>query len=727
MHLTPKQDMKIILDIGGMTCASCSKLNEGALMSIKGVQSASVSITTNQAVVEYDEKAVTAKQMLKAIQDIGYSATVNEGHHAHDHHADSKRTFKRFIGSLIFTLPVFSMMFVEVMTGIKLLGVDLAMWGYGLLTAIVVFGFGFHFHRSAAKKLTHLKFNMDSLVSMGTLAAFFYSVWASYAGKPVYFEAGAAIITLINMGKWLEARSMGRASQALQKLLELGAKKARVIRNGKELEVEVDTVQVGDVLHVKAGEKIALDGEIVEGSAHIEESMLTGESAPVKKEKGAEVFGGTINQNGNLKVKVTKVGEDTALAQIIKLVEEAQNSKAPIQKLADTISGIFVPIVIVISIVTFAVWMTLTQSIVISILPAVAVLVIACPCALGLATPTAIMVGTGTGAKNGILIKNGETLEKSNKIDVVLFDKTGTLTEGKPKVTDVQPLKCPEEQTVKIAFSLANLSNHPLSQAVARYGKENAVEMIQMKKFEEVSGKGVRVICKDKHECLLGSLDFMKAKGIPVSASDEKAYGKLAAAGKTPLCVAHDGDLAGLLGIADQAKADAKEAVERLQKMGIEVAMITGDNQKTAESIGKSLGITQVIAQVLPADKAGKVKELQQQGKNVAFVGDGINDAPALAQSDLGIAMGTGTDVAIETGNIVLMQGSPLKVVGAIRLSQRTFRSIKQNLFWAFIYNVIGIPIAALGLLNPIFASFAMSMSSVSVVANSLRIRRFKG
>ncbi|MFC1810334.1 heavy metal translocating P-type ATPase [Patescibacteria group bacterium] len=709
------------LKITGMTCGSCAKLSENAILEVQGVKDARVNIANNKAQVEFDEKATSVEEIIKAIEKAGYGAfeiTGKEPDMGKETAKEVKTARNRFIGAAIFTLPVFSMMIWPEL---------LPMWLYAALTAIVVFVFGFHFHKNAAKKLMHFTSNMDSLVSLGTLSSFFYSIWAMFKGHHVYFEAAAAIITLINLGKWLEAISKGKASNALKKLLELGAKNARVIRNDKEIEIPLEEVKVGDILHVKAGEKIPLDGKIISGEASLDESMLTGESIPVDKKEGDSVFGATINENGNLKIKVTKIKEDTVLSQIIQMVEEAQMSKAPIQKLADKIASIFVPGVIIIAIITFTIWMFFTSSIETSILPAVAVLVIACPCALGLATPTAIMVGTGVGAKNGILIKNGETLEKSNKIDVVVFDKTGTLTEGKPKVTDLIPFDFPEEKLLKISYSLSKMSNHPLSQAIVKFGEKKNSPKAELFEFKEIGGKGITANCKEhKTKLSLGNEKIIIENNIEINENHKKTVTKLSEEGKTPIYVSHGDKLIGILGLMDTIKEDSKKAVESLESMGIEIIMITGDNKVTAQAIAKELGIKNVIAEVLPEHKAKETKKLQDEGKKVAFVGDGINDAPALAQSDLGIALGTGTDVAIETGNIVIMQGSPEKVYTAIKLSQRTFSAIKQNLFWAFIYNIIGIPIAGFGLLSPVFASFAMSMSSVSVVTNSLRIKRFK-
>lgn len=719
--------MKIRLKIEGMTCASCARANESTLAELDGVITANVNIATHKATVEFDQSRITIKDLIAAVEAAGFQAKEEKNNDQDNpHHTQSTKTYQRFLGSLIFTIPVMSMMFHAWMTGIKFNNVDLVMWFYAACTALVVFYFGMHFHLSALKKLKTLSFNMDSLVSMGTVTAFGYSLWAMFANQHVYFEAAAAIVTLINLGKFLEARSMGQAGQALQKLLELGAKKARLVKNNQEIEVDISEIKVGDLLQVKPGEKIPLDGLIESGQASIDESMLTGESMPVNKKIGDEVIGATINYNGNIQVRVTKVGADTALSQIIKLVEEAQGSKAPIQKLADKISGIFVPVVLVISVATFITWYLLTNDLTASILPAVAVLVIACPCSLGLATPTAIMVGTGTGARHGILIKGGETLEKSNQVEMVLFDKTGTLTEGKPQVAEVIALGVKKHDLLHTASGLAKLSHHPLSQAIAKYGKAHKSGRAEVENFEEIGGHGVTGnIAGEKVG--LGNIKLMKKAKIPVDQTVKDHIDHLSQKGNTPLLVFSQKRIIGLLGLIDQPKADAKQAVTQLSRCGIDVAMITGDHSKVAKVIGEQLGIKKIIAEVLPEDKANEVKRLQKEGLKVAFVGDGINDAPALAQSDLGIGIGTGSDIAIETASIVLMKGSPAKVVSAITLSQQTFKVIKQNLFWAFIYNVVGLPIAALGLLNPIFASFAMSMSSVSVIANSLRIKRFKG
>jgi Cu+-exporting ATPase len=541
----------------------------------------------------------------------------------------------------------------------------------------------------------------------------------------LYFETGAVIAALILLGRYFEAKSRGQASEAIEKLLQLGAKTARLVENGQEREIPVEEVKVGDVLLVKPGEKIPVDGKVVQGASSVDESMLTGESLPVGKKSNDDVFGATININGVIYIQATKVGPDTVLAQIVKMVAEAQVKKAPIQKLADKISGIFVPIVLGIAVTTAIAWYLITGDIASSLIPAVAVLVIACPCSLGLATPTAIMVGTGIGAKRGILIKNGEALEKGKKIDVVMFDKTGTLTEGKPKVTDI--VSCESnitaDEILSLGASLEKLSEHPLAQAIVNAAKEKSIQLQEVQDFESFAGKGVRGKV-DSKTVLVGSGRLMSDSSIPAATCQNRIV-DLEKQAKTVIAVASNNRVLGLIAIADTLKADAKEAVQKLRGLGVETIMITGDNRRTAEAIAKEVGIEKIFSEVLPQDKADKVKSLQQEGLKIAFVGDGINDAPALVQADLGIAIGTGTDIAIEAGNIVLVKGSPTKVVEALGLSKLTFRTIKQNMFWAFFYNVAAIPLAALGLLNPMIAAGAMAFSSVSVVGNSLRIKRF--
>ena len=547
----------------------------------------------------------------------------------------------------------------------------------------------------------------------------------------LYFESGATILTLITLGKYLEAKTKGKTSEAIKKLMGLAPKKATIIVDGVEKVISIDEVKVGDVILVKPGEKLPVDGEIVEGTTTIDESMLTGESIPIDKNIGDKVFGASINKFGMFKYKATKVGKDTALAQIIKLVEQAQGSKAPIAKMADIISGYFVPTVITLAVISSIVWAISGKGLEFSLTIFIAVLVIACPCALGLATPTAIMVGTGKGAENGILIKSGVALEGAHKINTVVFDKTGTITEGKPKVTDIITKGLSEDELLRYASSAEKGSEHPLGEAIVVAGVERGLELFEIESFKSVPGEGIVTLINDKN-ILIGNNKLMKNNNIDIN-SVENDVKLLASQGKTPMYMVIDGTLAGVIAVADTLKANSKKAVEALHKLGIEVVMLTGDNEKTAQAIAKEVGIDKVVSDVLPGDKANEVKRLQDEGKNVAMVGDGINDAPALAMANIGIAIGSGTDVAIESADIVLMRSDILDVVGAIQLSKATIKNIKENLGWAFGYNTLGIPVAmgilyAFGgpLLNPMIAAFAMSFSSVSVLLNALRLKRFK-
>ena len=582
--------------------------------------------------------------------------------------------------------------------------------------------------------------NMDSLIAMGTTAALIYSLystWQIYQGnmgfvEGLYFETAGVIITLILLGKSMEAVSKGRTSEAIKKLMGLAPKTATVIKNGKEIEISIDDVEENDIVLVKPGAKIPVDGEITEGFTSVDESMLTGESMPVDKKVGDSVFAATINKNGLIRFRATKVGDNTALAQIIKLIEDAQQSKAPIAQMADIVSGYFVPTVFVIAIASFALWMLSGETLSFSLTIFVSVLVIACPCALGLATPTAIMVGTGKGAENGILIKGGEALETTHKINTIIFDKTGTITEGKPTVTDIITTGTMDSDSLlQITASAEKGSEHPLGDAIVKSAEDKGLELYPIEHFESITGQGINATIQGK-QLLIGNIRLMQEMNIAVEAVLKDAD-TLAAQGKTPMYIALDSKLAGIIAVADVVKPGSAKAVKKLMEMGIEVAMITGDNRRTAEAIAKQVGITRVLSEVLPQDKSGEVKKLQQEGRRVAMVGDGINDAPALVQSDIGIAIGSGTDVAMESADIVLMHSDLMDVVTAIQLSKSTIRNIKQNLFWAFAYNVAGIPLAAgvlhiFGgpLLNPIFAAAAMSLSSVSVLSNALRLRRFK-
>ncbi|MBI3250821.1 MAG: heavy metal translocating P-type ATPase [Candidatus Andersenbacteria bacterium] len=716
--------------IVGMHCASCVARNERSLKKVKGVKDATVNFASHSATVEYDESLVTDKTLFEAIIKNGYKVLSEESVKNHKEALKHELAIakQRAYVALALSLPIALLAMFGVDLPWEVAGYNASNWLQAVVSTIVILVLGWEFHVGMWKQAKLKTANMDTLISLGTLAALGYSLWAMAVGEEhLYFETGAVIAALILLGRYFEARSRGQASEAVEKLLQLGAKTARLLKDGQEQEVPIEQVKVNDILLVKPGEKIPVDGKVSNGSSSVDESMLTGESMPVGKKEGDDVFGATINLNGAIQVQATKVGQDTVLAQIVKMVAEAQVKKAPIQKLADKISGVFVPIVLGIALVTAVGWYLKTGDLAQSLIPAVAVLVIACPCSLGLATPTAIMVGTGLGAKRGILIKNGEALEKGKKIDVVVFDKTGTLTEGKPRVTDTVPLgkDISTEQLLTLSASLEKLSEHPLAQAVVNAAKEKKLSLQPVHGFESVAGKGVRGQIEGS-TILIGSLRLMRESGIATEAHQQQLQ-ELEEQAKTVVAVAHNNVVVGLLAIADALKADAKQAVEQLRQSGIETVMITGDNSRTAEAIARQVGIEKVSAEVLPGDKADKVKELQHAGNKVAFVGDGINDAPALVQADLGIAIGTGTDIAIEAGNIVLVKGSPLKVVEALKLSRLTFKTIMQNMFWAFGYNVAAIPLAALGLLNPMIAAGAMAFSSVSVVGNSLRIKRQAG
>lgn len=695
--------MKTSFKISGMHCASCAYKNEQSLKKLHGVKDASVNYAMQTATVEHDEH-VSMHEMHHAIEKNGYKVvTEHEGGHEHDH-GDVQSARNKTILALSFAVPNFVLAMFA-------MDVPYSIWIQAVLATVTVLVIGREFHVIMLKGAMRFSADMNTLISMGTLAALFYSFWAMFNGGDVYFETASLITALILLGRFFEARSRGEASSAIEKLLKLGAKTARLIVNGEEREVAVESLKVGDILLVKPGEKIPVDGVIVKGSSSVDESMLTGESMPVGKKIDDEVFGATININGVFQMKAGKVGSDTMLAQIVKIVSEAQVNKAPIQKLADKISGIFVPVVILIATATFVAWFLATGSFSTGFIYAVAVLVIACPCALGLATPTAIMVGTGYGASQGILIKNGESLERGKKIDFVVFDKTGTLTEGKPVLVNI--VADDEDKALMIAASLEKNSEHPLATAIVKEAEKRKVHFKDVEKFKNIEGKGV-------HGEIGGKKYF-----VGRAESEDKHISAFEKQAKTVVVLMEGEKQIAIFAIADTLKPDAKEGLRKLHKLGMQTVMITGDNQATADVIAKELGIKRVYARVLPTEKLGIVKMLQKEGK-VAFVGDGINDAPALVQSDFGIAMGTGTDIAIEAGNIVLVKGNPLKVVEAINLSRMTFKIIQQNLFWAFFYNVAAVPLAALGLLNPVIASGAMAFSSISVVLNSLRLKNTK-
>ena len=744
-----------VLKISGMTCAACSARIEKVVSKIEGVESVTVNLTTEKLSAYIDEEVADVQKIKAAVERAGFGwSELKEGSQQADEDRQKKEReinllWKKFIVSAVFSLPLLYISMGSMLSFLSFLPIPeyLEPMNYPLNFALVqilltipVLIAGNRFYVVGFRAIRMKSPNMDSLIAMGTTAALIYSLystWQIYQGnmgfvEGLYFETAGVIITLILLGKSMEAVSKGRTSEAIKKLMGLAPKTATVIKNGKEIEISIDDVEENDIVLVKPGAKIPVDGEITEGFTSVDESMLTGESMPVDKKVGDSVFAATINKNGLIRFRATKVGDNTALAQIIKLIEDAQQSKAPIAQMADIVSGYFVPTVFVIAIASFALWMLSGETLSFSLTIFVSVLVIACPCALGLATPTAIMVGTGKGAENGILIKGGEALETTHKINTIIFDKTGTITEGKPTVTDIITTGTMDSDSLlQITASAEKGSEHPLGDAIVKSAEDKGLELYQIEHFESITGQGINATIQGK-QLLIGNIRLMQEMDIAVEAVLKDAD-TLAAQGKTPMYIALDRKLAGIIAVADVVKPGSAKAVKKLMEMGIEVAMITGDNRRTAEAIAKQVGITRVLSEVLPQDKSGEVKKLQQEGRRVAMVGDGINDAPALVQSDIGIAIGSGTDVAMESADIVLMHSDLMDVVTAIQLSKSTIRNIKQNLFWAFAYNVAGIPLAAgvlhiFGgpLLNPIFAAAAMSLSSVSVLSNALRLRRFK-
>lgn len=718
--------VKRTLLVEGMTCAACSARIEKVLNRLDGVTKATVNLSTNKAVVEFPSGIIEDETLVKAIEKAGYKAEIEVERDLDREKELREKEIKSlktsFIISAILSVPLFSAMFFH-MAGLHTILSN--GWFQLALATPVQFIIGYRFYRGAYNSLRGGGANMDVLVSMGTSAAYFYSVYNLIKGvHEYYFEASAVIITLVLLGKTFEAIAKGKTSEAIKKLMGLQPKTAKVIRDGKEVDIPIEKVEIGDIIVVRPGERIPVDGIIVEGNSAVDESMITGESIPVDKSKGDEVIGATINKYGTFKFEATKVGKDTVLSQIIKLVEDAQGSKAPVQRLADKISGIFVPVVVAIAVVTLLAFTLIKGDFNTGLINAVAVLVIACPCALGLATPTAIMVGTGKGAEKGILIKSGEHLERAHKIDTIIFDKTGTITKGEPEVTDILSFEGIDgEEVLRVAASVEKVSEHPLGQAIVKKGEEESLELKEPEEFVSIPGKGIQATLEGKR-VLIGNRKLMQDNGISIEAGEDDLL-RLEEEGKTAMLIAIDGNLRGIIAVADKIKETSKDAIEKLKSMGLEVYMITGDNERTARAIAKEVGITNVLAEVLPENKAEVVEKIKSEGKKVGMVGDGINDAPALAAADVGFAIGTGTDVAIEAADITLMRGDLQGVVTAIRLSHRTMRTIKQNLFWAFFYNSIGIPFAALGLLNPMIAGAAMAFSSVSVVTNSLRLRKF--
>lgn len=734
-------------NVTGMSCASCARTVENALNKNEDIK-ASVNIATEKVNIEYDENKYNFEKIKKIVENSGYGLveTLSEEEKMQMYEDKIKSLRNKLILAAVFAIPL---MYISMghMMGIHLPDIvnpkkNAAVYSIVqlLLTIPVVYA-GKDFFIHGFKNLVRKSPTMDSLIAMGASAAIIYSLYATYmtiTADPeyhmnLYFESAGTIITLILLGKLLEARTKGQTSSAIKKLIGLQPKKAKIIENGVEKEVLIENIKVGDIIVVKPGEKIAVDGKIVNGNTSVDEAMITGESIPVSKNPGDKVIGGSINKNGSIQFEATEIGKDTVLSQIIKLVEEAQGSKAPISRMADIVAGYFVPIVIMIATITGIVWFISGSGLTAALTFFISVLVIACPCALGLATPTSIMVGTGKGAENGILIKSGEALETAHKIKTVVLDKTGTITKGKPVLTDLKVYNnFDENEILQLAASAENNSEHPLAEAIVNGAKEKNVEFKQYDKFRAMPGYGIRAVIDEK-EIQIGNRKLMASRKISTEAA-EKDYEILSNEGKTPMFISVNNELAGLIAVADVVKETSKEAVEKMHKLGLKVIMLTGDNEKTAKYIAKEVGIDRVIAEILPFQKSEEVKKLQEAGEFVAMVGDGINDSPALAQANVGIAIGSGTDVAIESADIVLIRNDLNDVAGAIALSKATITNIKENLFWAFFYNVIGIPFAA-GIfyaffngpkLDPMIAAFAMSLSSVSVLMNALRLKFFK-
>ncbi|WP_238537485.1 heavy metal translocating P-type ATPase [Staphylococcus massiliensis] len=726
-------------DIEGMTCAACANRIEKGIQKADGIVSANVNFSLEKLNVTYLEGTTGPDDFKTIVDKLGYKLIMDQTNDEKQNHKQDeiKRQTMKFIAALILTLPLLWTMVAHFsfLNFIPLPDFLMNPFVQLIFATPVQFIIGGAFYVGAFKALRNKSANMDVLVALGTSAAYFYSIYQTVkwikdgmTGHPeLYFEASAVIITLILLGKLFEARAKGKTSAAIEKLLQLKAKTARVERDGEVVEIAVDDVVSGDVVLVRPGEKVPVDGTIIEGKSALDESMITGESMPVEKNSGDNVIGATVNKNGALKVRATNVGKDTALSQIIKMVEEAQGSKADVQRLADKISGIFVPVVVGIALLTFLIWIVFVDPghFEHALIPTISILVIACPCALGLATPTSIMAGSGRAAEMGLLFKGGEHLGRTRDVDTVVLDKTGTVTQGEPTLTDVEVANGFSASDVLTYVSSAEReSEHPLATAIVRYAESNDVELQDVREFEAVPGYGIKAIVNGK-SVYVGTRQLM-AKYEIESDEMESRIQELEASGKTAMLVGVEGKLAGVVAVSDVVKPTSKEAIERLHDLGIEVLMLTGDNKRTADAIGREVGIDHVIAEVLPDDKRAQVEVLEQKGKRVAMVGDGINDAPALAEATIGMAMGTGTDIAIEAADITLMRGDLNSVPDAILMSRKTMRNIKENLFFAFIYNSIGIPIAALGLLAPWVAGAAMAFSSVSVVLNALRLQRVK-
>lgn len=754
-------------DIKGMTCSACSLAVDKSVNKLQGIDGVNVNLLNNNMVVKYDESKLSDDRIIKAVEDAGYQAFIagakkeagNTSNKENVAELEIKEMKKRLLISLIFTIPLFYISMGHMLKW----PLPAILHGHGntmtfafiqFLLALPVVFVNSKYYKVGFKTLFKGSPNMDSLIAIGTSAAMIYGVFAIFKigyglghgdkdmvmqySMDLYFESAAVVLALITLGKFLEARAKGKTSEAIKKLIDLAPKTALVLRKNpetgidEEIEIAVEELALNDIVIVKPGQSIPTDGVIIEGRTSIDESMLTGESLPVEKNVGDKVIGASINKSGSFRFEVTKLGDDTALAQIIKLVEEAGSSKAPIAKLADKISGVFVPTVIAIAVIATIVWLLLGYPFEFALSIGIAVLVISCPCALGLATPTAIMVGTGKGAENGILIKSAESLETAHTINTVIMDKTGTITEGKPRVTDIVTNgKIDKERFLQLSASVEKNSEHPLADAIVKEAENKGIKLLNISDFEAIHGMGLQAKVEDML-IYMGNKKLLDSKNISLSSFDNESQ-RLASEGKTPMFFANENEVLGIIAVADVVKPTSESAIKEFERMGIEVIMLTGDNKKTAEAIGKQIKVSRVIAEVLPQDKEKEVRKLQDLGKKVAMIGDGINDAPALVRADVGIAIGAGTDIAIESADIVLVKNDLLDAVRAVQLSKSVIRNIKQNLFWAFIYNVVGIPLAAgvffgvLGWkLNPMFAGAAMSLSSVSVVLNALRLKLFK-
>ncbi|QKY68798.1 heavy metal translocating P-type ATPase [Lentibacillus sp. CBA3610] len=724
------QTEKAEFDVYGMTCAACSNRIEKVLNKQSGVKLANVNLATESAAVEYNPGLMEEADIIGRIRKLGYDAEIKAEQEEKQTQKEKQiqRMKTKLIISALLSVPLLMTMFDHLL-GMNIPDILMNPWFQFALATPIQFIIGWQFYVGAYKNLRNGGANMDVLVALGTSAAYFYSLYEALQtiGNPgymphLYFETSAIIITLILFGKFLETNAKSKTTVALSKLLDLQAKQARVIRNGNDVMIPVEDVTVGDRLMVKPGEKFPVDGAVVKGKTSVDESMITGESIPVEKDLQSNVIGSTINKNGTVEMEATKVGKDTALASIVKVVEDAQGSKAPIQRLADVISGYFVPIVVGIAILTFIIWIAFVQpgAFEPALVASIAVLVIACPCALGLATPTSIMVGTGKSAETGILFKGGEHLERTHQLDAVILDKTGTVTKGKPEVTDFTG----DAETLKLLASAEKGSEHPLAEAIVAYATEQDAAVVDAESFEAIPGRGIKADVSGE-QVLVGTRKLMNENDIVIDGAEDDMAG-FEKDGKTAMLIAVNDEFRGIVAVADTIKDTAARAINQLHDQGLETIMLTGDNERTAQAIARQVGIDQVIAQVLPEEKADKVKEIQLQGKKVAMVGDGINDAPALAVADIGIAIGTGTEVAIEAADVTILGGELLLLPKAIGISKATIKNIRQNLFWAFAYNSAGIPIAAAGLLAPWVAGAAMALSSVSVVSNSLRLKRVK-